>query len=262
MDGQFLKGIAFKKGKTGGCFLHIVAETPGDHASTLSQKDDAKTESNVSTTPPPNGTEFMDGDIFAFVKGNNVCVCSTVLREGAITAFCRELFTAAKLGDVATMFDLQKIANVDKVKMIKSQGVKKIDLNASLYSATVDYINRKDAYGSLGALGKHFNSLFRGDKKPIEDNLTVSIVINADGRRKIGKQLGANRLESLAKECINSGEDYTIVTGTGQRISQSDIFVRARVEIKRFGKSVDKNKAWKSLEGFYTELHAAGATAQ
>jgi len=204
----------------------------------------------------------MDGDIFVYVNGNNVCMCSSVLRDGSVTTFCRDLFDRAKFGIEATQFDLMKIANVDKLKMIKAQGVKEIDIRASMYDATVSYLDRKDAAGALGVVGKHLTAIFGGEKQPKADNLSVTIAITADGRIKGKQKLGGERMETLANDIIDGDEDYRITTKHGQRITQSEIFVREKVKIDRRGKSVDRDKAWKKLEEFYNKLDAAGITAQ
>ena len=132
----------------------------------------------------------MDGDIIVFAKGNDLCICATSLHAGAIGAYCDELFRKAKLGDDATKFDLQKVANVDKLKMIEEQGVKEIDLTATLDEASVKYVKRKTAIGGgLRVLGRHLNAILRKDEPAARDNIRVGIVLKTDGRMKTGKVL-------------------------------------------------------------------------
>lgn len=243
--------------------MHIAADTPGDQASTLPQAAEANLEHGVDTTPPPKGSEYMDGDVIVFVKGNDLCICATSLREGTITAYCDELFRKAKLGDDATMFDLQNVANVDKLKMIEEQGVKEIDLTATLDEASIKYMNRKTAIGGgLGVLGKHLNAVLRKDKPAAGDNIRVGIVLKTDGRMKKGKALGTKRLKAAAKELVEGDDGYVIVTGTNQRISSDEIFVRERVEIERHGKSVKRDKACEALRVFHKKLVKTGVAAQ
>lgn len=261
-DGQFVKGYKWEKARGGGHFFHIVAETPGDHASTLAHKFDEQEQGNVATAPPPRGTEFMDGDIFLYVNGNDVCVCSSVLRDGSVKVFCDEIFRKAKLGDNATKFDLRKVSNVDKAKMIATQGVKEIDIRATLYDATTKYINRKGPLdGFVGAAGRHFQAIFGKESQPSSGNLSVGISISADGR-STGKKLGAQQLSELASDAIDSDDDYIIITKTGQRITPTEIYVRTKVPIERVGKSTHCESTWAALKSFYQTLSNSGVTAQ
>lgn len=262
-DGQYLKGLRHKTGGGGGCFVHIVAETPGDQASTLTIADEAKDASDVGTTPPPKGSEYMDGDLFAFVKGDDVCVCASVLRDASFAVYCQELFRAAKLDAISVKFDLQKIASADKMKIINAEGVKEIDLRASLYDATVSYIERnKDASGAIGAVAKHFKALFWSDGKPQHDNLQVGVTLRADDRMA-GKVLGRKRLNAVAKDIIDDDDDdYVIVTKKNQRITKNEIYIRKKVDIDRLGKSVNRDSAWGALSEFHKTLVDSGVVGQ
>ena len=70
--------------------------------------------------------------------------------------FLYEFFTKAQLGKHATKFELLKVPNIDKMKMLNREGVKQIDLRASLYQATTRYEDRKTkASGALRTLARH-----------------------------------------------------------------------------------------------------------
>src|SRR5690606_10988651 len=71
-NGQFVKSIWTAPERGGGFYMHIVAETPGDHASTLLQAAEIKDGHGVDTAPPPKGAEYMDGDVIVFAKGNDL----------------------------------------------------------------------------------------------------------------------------------------------------------------------------------------------
>lgn len=267
-DGQVLKSIWHAPEKSGGgYYVHIAAETPGDQASTIPQAGETQTGHGVSTAPPPTGTEYMDGDVIIFVRGNDICLCSTVIREGAVAIFCSELFKKAKLGADAMQFELQKVANVDKVKMINAQGVKEIDLTATLYEASAKYTKRTTAVSTaLQGVSRHLSAIFGKDERPARDNIKVGITLKTDDRMKAGKAIGERRLNAAAAELVQSDDDlsegYVIVTRKGQRISQDEVFVRHRVDIERHGKSVNRDKACAALKKFHSELVKTGVTAQ
>lgn len=263
LDGQYVKCLRYEPIRGGGCFLHLVAETPGDHASTLAMADEDKEGSDVATAPPPQGSEFMDGDLFALVKGNDVCLCASALRDAAIALYCQELFRKSRRDAVATQFDLQKIADVDKMKIIQAEGVKEIEIRATLYAATTDYLKRKtEAAGAIGAVGKHLKAVFWPEGQVQKDNLQVGITLRADGRMKAGKALGAKRLKTIAEDVVGDDDDYVIHTKKGQRISRSEVYVRQRVDIERHGKSVKRDAAWDALTAFHAQLASSGVIGQ
>ncbi len=75
-NGQLIR-LASLKGRSEGYLLHLTVETPGESASVVPKVEVAIEETEVSTASPPEGMEFMDGDGFLYVKGNDVCLCTT-----------------------------------------------------------------------------------------------------------------------------------------------------------------------------------------
>ncbi len=264
LDGQIVKCIQYKPVKGGGCFLHLAAETPGDQASTLASADEEKAESAVGTAAPPKGSEFMDGDLFVYVVGDHVSMCATALRDATLALYLTEVFKKAKIDPVSRMFGLEKIANVAKVKVIEAEGVKEIDINASLYDATVTYMKRKkDAAGAIGAAAKHIRALFRKDQLPEKDSLQVGLTLRADDRMKEGKVIGTKLLNDIAKDVLEDNEDdFVIVTRKGRRITKNEIYVRQKVDIEAFGKSIKRDPAWEALLEFHAQLVASGVVVQ
>ena len=113
------------------------------------------TEVDLTTEKPPPDGEWLDGDAFLYVQGNNVCMCTTDIRDQAIAAFIRHLFTNAKLSKTYTDFELMKAADISKLKLLHSQGVKELELRGTLYQATADYERRKaHVMGGLGGVWK------------------------------------------------------------------------------------------------------------
>jgi hypothetical protein len=257
--GQVLKGLHFHPKRGGGFFMHVVAETPGDHASTLSALHDSAEVGSVSTAPAPAGSEFMDGDIFLYVRGNDLSICATSLREGGLATYCRDLFTKAGLGDASTLFEIQRVAKADRMKMINAEGVKEIELHATMYEATAKYIQRKTkASGALAAVGDHLKAVFGKDLDASSEHVKIGVSIKTDYRGSEGKVLGASQMKNIARDVVESDADYTIITRKGQRINNNDIAVREKVDIERLGKSVDFKAAWQELEKFHDRLVEAG----
>ena len=261
-NGQVMSLTCLQADSHGGYCLHITAETPGEAASVVPKRRSGTDEIQVATTAPPADAEFMDGDAFVYVRHNDVCLCGTGMQDSTVLYFLHGFFKAAKLPEVSQQFDLLKVANVDAVKFLQQHGVKEVELRAALYAATTNYHKRKGhTYSLLGGLARLIRPLFTTEHDVTEDALKVTLTVKTDERGK-GLKLGEKRITAMAADLVRNqekGDDFTIVTKTGQRIGPEEILMRATVAIDGKGKSVDRDKAWKELKAFYDTLEAAGA---
>ncbi|MGQ0589442.1 MAG: hypothetical protein ACT4N8_07915 [Sphingosinicella sp.] len=74
---------SLKPDKSNAFFLHITLDTPGEAASIVPKAGQTASEIKVGTSPPPKDAEFMDGDAFVYICGNDVALCTTgVNRRG------------------------------------------------------------------------------------------------------------------------------------------------------------------------------------
>jgi hypothetical protein len=248
-----------------GYLLHFTADTPGEAASIVPKKAIVADEIQVGTAAPPADAEFMDGDAFLYVNHNDVCFCATGLRDSTIRHVLQEFFRLARIRKDADQFDLLKIADVNKVKLLQSQGVAEIELRSTLSVATVSYNRRKlQPQGILGAAAKQVKAILGKEHDVTSDALRVMLTIKSD-KRRLGIALGEKRLKTLATSVINDQEtddEYVIITKGGQRIGPNENLMRSTVMIDAIGKSVQRDKAWKELYSFYETLESSGALEQ
>ncbi|MCC7016608.1 MAG: hypothetical protein IT564_05340 [Rhodospirillales bacterium] len=247
--------------------MHLTGETPGEAASVVPKVAPDSAELDLKTAKPPSDGEWLDGDAFLFVKGDHVCMCATGFHDAAIRYFLYQLFRKAKLRKESTDFDLLKVADISKVKMLHSQGVKELEIRAELYKATADYERRKaHAAAGIGAAGKHLKAFLGKPHDVTPDGLRVFLTIKTD--KRFGKKsfvLGERRIEELATDVVKHHEetdDYVIVTKTGQRITPKEIFMKTKAEIESDGKTVNCEKAWRELVSFFAYLNSTGALEQ
>jgi hypothetical protein len=261
-EGHFIRSLRPKARQAGGYFLHLTADTPGESASTIPKLLKDKAEAEVGIAAPPADAEYMDNDSFLFIRNDHVCYCSSGMRDPSIHYFLFSLFEAAGLGEAATQFTLDKIANAKKVSFIQAHGVKGIILDASLASASLEYGDRKAQPATLlNSVGKVLSSLLdeKDADKGKQDNLQVKIAITADGRIKDGKTLGFKKIQKLAKAVVENEEDgdsYTILTKDNQKITEGEIILRKTAEITCHGKSVKCERAWDALLEYFQDLSA------
>jgi len=258
----------------GGLLVHLTSETPGEAASVVPKADAKTTQLDLKSERPLAEGEWLDGDAFLFVKDDHVCICTTEMRDGAIHQYLFELFKKAKLHEDSIKFELLKVADMSKIKMLHKQGVKELELRATMYKASADYEKRKgNATGLPGFVAKQVRALIGQPNDVTPDGLRVFLSIRTD--RRFGPKalaLGESRIEALAADVVRNqpkaGDkdkkyyDYVIKTGTGQRITPDEIYMKTTVAIDADGKTVRCNKVWKELTIFFDDLEESGALEQ
>lgn len=117
-------------------------------------------------------------------------------------------------------------------------------------------------YGALGAAGKFLKSIWQAPNDYTDDSLKAILSLKVDRRYYGGIRLGEKRIEQLAADIVKNtekGDDFSIITKTGHRISQNEIFIRSKVQIDSEGKTVHRDKAWNELVAFFSVLAKSGA---
>lgn len=257
---------AAQKDRAGGLLLHLTSDTPGEAASVVPKVAPTSQQLDLLTAQPPRDGEWLDGDAFLFVQDDHVCLCTTGIRDGSIDFFLREFFRKANLRKDSDQFLLMKVADITALKLLHNQGVDEIEMRASLFKATAEYEKRKSqAYGGLGAAGKFFKSLLKKSNDYTHDSLRVGVTLKVDRRFSKSIKLGEKRIEEIAASIVKNsqaGDDFAIITKTGQRIGPKEIFIRSKVPIDAEGKTVNRDKAWVELEKFFKMLKSTGAVEQ
>lgn len=249
-----------------GAFLHIAAYTPGEQASVVPRLRGVAS-GDIKTVAPPADCEFMDGDTMVLVAGNHGIICSSGLHEKHAERYMCRIIEIAGIELHAEKFSLCKTADVNKVALIRSQGVKSISLNASLYSATLDHIERTTVSKKLRAgIADQVLALLRKDQEQIDleqaENLNVKLTLSFD-RRKNGAAFGREKLESLAKKMVEEDDDgFMIETLSGESVKSDDIILRKKISLPKFGKTVYCGDAWQEMENYYLELKQGGFLEQ
>lgn len=247
----------FKSGT--GHLLHIVAFTPGEEASIVPHAHSG----DLATTPPPDDADFMDGDIMAMICGNDVVLCANSLHEKQLERFLVKFLDAAGLNAPQQTFELSKVANVNKLKMIQDQGVKEVCFDSSLYEASFLHTDRQTVHNRItGGLFDEFKALFFKDDEIIDieeaENLTVKLVLSYDKRKK-GADFSRKKLEMMANRAYSEDDEgIKIKTFNGDTVSASDITLKKQVTMNRHGKTVWYSDAWSEIEKYYQELKAGG----
>ncbi len=276
-SGAEIRGANFKE--NGGLYLQIASYVPGE-ATSIIDKDKTAKISNVSAQNAPNGKDYLDGDVFVYINGNHVILCPSGARETVVETYIWHILRESNHKDIAKTFELDKVAKASKLKMIRDEGVKEVDLDTSLYEASLIHLDKTKpkVSGIKKAVADQLSAIFGKDKelKDIKEkeNLNLKITVRFDGREAM-KHLkepdfgmaGKKRLERTAEQVISelekdSENGFVIVTGANNRITSEEIRVSDSFRVKTLGKSLSRDSTWSTLKKYYDRLNADGVFKQ
>lgn len=263
-----MQGLSFESSDQGFC-MHIASYVPHQATSLVPFPSRAPAK-NTTPQSPPDKHNYLEGDIFVVVRGNHIVLCPSGARESAAISYVTHALRKSGKEKLITRFSVEPVVNIDKLKMIQQEGVKKIALNASLYEASTEYLERKTTKMTLlNGLATEVLTLFSKDNddrlKDVSEfeNLSVRVEISFDSRKK-GGEVGRERLERTAEKVISDNEDdgFQITTGSGKKFTPNSIRINESVILSAFGNSVEREKAWDSLKKYLDSLSESGALEQ
>lgn len=266
-DGE-IQGLTVEKRKNG-LFFHLASYTPHQPTSLVPFPSKAKSK-DTSPEPPPDKHNYLEGDIFFLVNGNHLVLCPSGARESVALSYINHALRKAGMEKLITRFSIEPVAKIDKVKLLQQEGVKKVALNASLYEATMEYMERKTTkMNLLHGVAEEVLALFAEDNnKDLQEigemeNLSVKLEISFDSRKK-GGTLGRERLEKTAGMLIADDEDqgFSIITGSGKRLTADEIRISDKVMLAPHGNSVFRSSARDALEQYLSDLKESGMLEQ
>ena len=204
----------------------------------------------------------MNGDVFALLRGNDVILCNSGAREGAAKAYLAAVLVR---GGVEDVFELEQVADVNKVEMVQREGVKSIRLATSVYKATQDRLTRETKKTNfMGEIAEEFLRLYAdrqgmgSDELAEYENLQVKLEISFDSRRS-GGVVAAEKLDAAANSLFNEEDTgFVITTKEGNTLTSEDIKVKKSAELADHGNSVSCSQAWSAMMEYYRELHDSG----
>jgi hypothetical protein len=270
-----LKGVDFKANDKG-LFLHIASYVPDQPTSTI-DKDKSVNSATITAEPAPTGKDFMDGDIFVLVKDNHVILCPSGIRENVAISYFLHVLNKSKQKQVASSLELDKVSNINKLKMIRKEGVKELLISSSLYRASLHELENHQSTSSklLAPISAQIKSVFAKDIVLNDitelENLNIKLSLKfdgAEGRKKHENpkfgDAGRERLVRTAEMVLNEADDggFVIVTAAGNKITADEISIADGIAIKVHGKSLNCLDAWEKLAQYFDKLKINGVLSQ
>jgi hypothetical protein len=278
--GNEIKCARYVIKKNVGLFFQIASSIPGRATSAIDKPSSATINSDITEINAPEGKDFLDGDVFLLVQGNNVILIQSGARENVALYYLAQMLKKNSYEKEAMSLSFEKIAKEDKVKMIHDQGVKSVELNSSLFEASLRHFEQKKdqekketkIFDVMGNIAKTLKQVFSEDPKLKEinelENVNIKLSISFDGKEAMKKEhknqvgfgmLGRSRLEKTSKKILEeyleeNVDGFTIITQNNNRITSNEIVISDIYRIKTFGNSLVANDAFEKLENYLKQL--------
>lgn len=259
--------------------IYVTASEDGVPSLVVDREMDDSAKRLTVTHDSPSGTDYVKGAAFAYIEGNHMVSCAISHQNHLelLGGFIQRLIASGS--NNRSDFELVAVADIDKLALIKSQGVKKVDLKSSLYLASKFELDRQSNNTSFIHLIRNFlrDTLGKDDKGSSareNENLNVQMSIYFDGREAQLKENRKNpnfgveskaRLNELGELVLDTSEEYdgfTIETLDGVKITPEDIRVSETKRIKTKGNSLDHTDAWNKLREYFKRLKNKGIHSQ
>ncbi|EGQ7916823.1 TPA: hypothetical protein NGR42_001015 [Vibrio parahaemolyticus] len=240
------------------CYVFTIGVAEkGAEASILNVTSGNKSKLASNIHKAPSGHEYLDGEAFVCVYGNNILVSPCDALRGSIpNRFLRNLLKRANDVD-QNCFNILQVANVQVLQTVMTEGIKRIDLNASVFMADYEYHKANVVANSfpdkLAAKLNGLVDLITPNQQTANltnyDSLHARLSISQDMRVSTSNSATEGAaLTDNAKELVQSGlSGFALVTRDGKRITPDKVVMNETITVERYGKSVKTDSIWAAL---------------
>ena len=116
--------------------LHISSSETGRTSIAMNMQCQTQ-EDNGRIQPPPKDHEYVTKEAYILIKEHHVFFCSHGLTYQAASSYLNNLLYSEEYSKYVAF---EAVANVDKLSLIQSQGVKEIVFDSSLYEMSIEKI--------------------------------------------------------------------------------------------------------------------------
>ncbi|MGY3230993.1 hypothetical protein ACVWWJ_002477 [Luteibacter sp. HA06] len=255
--------------------VKVVALAPGENATIVPLALQPNQNAEDSALPP-DAMAFKGGDFFLLIEGNNVLCVGDHLRLGPVESYLRDLFGHVLPGiPDAAAFEIRPVARHNKVKMLADEGIKAIELNSSLYAATLDQPTKGIALLNPfrealdGILDSARALIDQDESEDLNEHLAdvqVKLLISVKGGLR-GPESSRAAVEALGQSLVSDGapaedEDISpvLITNRKNRVSVSEASVSENFGINRRNSenSLLDTEVWAILRSYRETLHGQG----
>lgn len=256
---------------TDGLYFYVNRYTDGMDMTVVPHAKDNEINNRVDTVEPPEGHNFRTGGILGLLSGDNLVVCGDNLRWVTIAKYFDRLLINSNQAEFSGTFTLGPIGDVNKLALIQKTGATSIDLGLNIFDSSLDRIS-EGVNQQLSPLKKALKSIrdlvMDSSSEKLkelakDENLSAKVTFGMDGRMK-GGSTSRDQLKSFAERILREEEteDFSIISGSGERITSDEVKIHCKAMLPLRGDSVDRKSTWQKLTNYYVELKNKGVLEQ
>ncbi|TWD54557.1 hypothetical protein FB480_103469 [Agrobacterium vitis] len=234
--------------------MYLVGYVPDDKMGIVPQNQEA-----LDLLPAPEGTEFLDGELMALISDEAVIVCRLGLYESALNSYIGFLGQKAGLDKDDSAFIFKNRTDVDKLKLIKDDGVASIRFDGVASEAAIkntdNGADKSYVQKLMASVWEEIQALTYGGETEREiENLKLEVLLKFDKRS--GTTIDQAEIQDVAEHIADGDDGFTITTLSGRTIKPNDVLLNKKVSLKKYGKSVAFEEVFGEMLKYHKELTA------
>jgi hypothetical protein len=253
-SGEKVVECRYYRNRDGVIGIHLVGYVPDDKIGIVPHNDEA-----LGLLDAPEGVDFLDGELMALIGEEAVIVCRLGLYESALNAYISFLGPKAGLNKDDSRFVFKNRADVDKLRLIKEDGVASIRFDGVASQAAVKHIDdgadKSSIEKFLGHVWEDIQALTHGGVTERDtENLKLEVFLKFDKRS--GTRIDQDEIQDVAKHIADADDGFTITTLSGRTIRPDDVLLNKAVNLPKYGKSVAFDEVFAEMLKYHEELTA------
>lgn len=254
--------------------LKITSFMPQELATTVPIKLKGAVAPEASASAPINQA-FKTSEYFALIKGNYIVGVGDGLRIEAISRYLSNLSIHAGMPANHAAFEVTPVPNVDKLKVIQKEGIRSIELDATLHAATLQFnvqdkrlrgpfVNalRSLKDGADALVGKNKSAELMDHLGSIEVKLEIKVAGGLSGPVVAREYIQKAATEILAEKTVLRSESVNakFITSKGTPVSLDDVVIGEQVRLPRrdHENSLRDLETWSALWTFLKKIQVDG----
>lgn len=268
LDDHYLCG-ADGKCADGAFYGRVVRYSPDQPTSVISKPNEHTATITPAELPPPPEKDYLTGDIFFVARKNHLVFCTTNSSESALLHYFDKLVELGPDRSILTEVSLIPVIPFPIHQVLK-QGIKKITLKSTVYSATAEQLAANQTQTTVDRLLAGVRAAIAAVSTPPNlevptnddaEDLSMELVLFADGRRK-GAEIGYERLRDwFAPLADQHDADIVIETANGSTVKQGELKIQKAVKLPPDGSTTECEATWGSLRSYLDDLESSGELA-
>ena len=240
--------------------LHLTKYIPGNRNSVLTPRAEVPVDEEFGHSAPA-GKEFKSGECFLLISGYHTLFCSNGISYQKAELYIHKLMQEAGLE--FDSFKYRPASNLDKLALLRKQGVKSIRLDVNAFQLSLPQQRQNWFMDAVGDVKNEIASLVsrdrsRSEERALED-LIVSVEIGLDGNSRATDD-AQQTVVDLAADVL-SDEDlgfdgFVIKTRDNIPVTSNDIRLSTNFRVTMVDTSLNHGETWTAMRRYYASLLA------